>query len=264
MYITKSDCEPYIYGNINSENLSLYCKTYLYTKNILPCHTLHPPAGDSFIFNSGHWSNKVTNLMNHFLQSNRSLWNKNKVTYPINQQCPIVQDLEYIILQNVKRNRNICTTATQDPILCPRHIYIYGDPGLGKTEVVDSILSSQPELQNVNVVTPEGWGPFMFNSLVPTTDVLLFDDFSYTPATGESHLRTLLAILDSKLTSVQVKHQNSHPLVYHLCGVFISNFNIPDHLFMLNRRCETIYIDHKIQDCKGNCRNKRKYSDINN
>jgi len=123
------------------------------------------------------------------------------------------------------------------------HLYITGDPGLGKSEVVDWFIKSK------NYWKSGEPSSFLFGTLNETAEFIWFEDFDIHKFS--SHLSTLLSLMDHKEVTISKKCVDDRTIVCPARHIYISNYAIPVDYPMFLRRVKVITVSHRLYECEG-------------
>jgi hypothetical protein len=151
----------------------------------------------------------------------RTTLNNERPRYQPNRQCKFVNEI----------------------IVFLEHLYIEGQPGIGKTELIDYLTRGR------KVWKAGEPSNFLFGTLQESTEIIWFEDydpFKYTP-----HLQTILSLMDHKPVSVSQKGVDDKIITCNARFIFTSSYPIPPNQQMFNRRIKHIYIDHAMHTCLG-------------
>ncbi len=135
---------------------------------------------------------------------------------------------------------NILLTLQQ-----PGHVYIQGEPGLGKTELVDYYLTGKKYWKAGES------SAFLFGTLPEDTEYVWFEDFDMNKY--HQNLNNMLSLMDGKQTTVSRKCIDDKTVSINCRFIFTSNYPIGSAYPMLQRRVTYIHVCHKMYDCRG-CR----------
>lgn len=220
-YITKSDGCPFLW-NVSISECSLFARAQNHIKNKYkrPCPV---DTADDFMVSAGNFRNVVIDMANRHVKKLRTELQAQRSTYEPNMQCGHV--------------RKIYNNA-----LCGKHMYIYGPPGFGKTEVIDRLVKHR---KTWRTSANDKW---MFGTLDEADEFAVFDDFD---PMNFSNLSTLLSVCDKKPVSVSEKYKNDEIKMFSCTCIFISNYPLSSQN-PLFRRVEYISLDHKLYECE-NC-----------
>lgn len=221
IYITKEDYCPYL-KNVRVSELSLFARTKYY------CKTKYVKPGiidkaDEFIFGVGNFRNVVLDAVEKHMGEVREKVQNNRSVMVPNINCW----LSRAIIGSFNRDNG--------------HLYIYGLPGVGKTELIDSLIIGK------KVFRVGGVDRFMFGGLYEDCDIMLFEDFK--PFEHEKVLPTMLSIMDGKPVSISEKYKIDCVKMFKCRCIFLSNECIPSCMSMLDRRVKFFCVDHKMYDC---------------
>lgn len=222
IYITKEDYRPFL-KNVRVSELSLYARTkhYFITKYRKP---MPISKDDGFLFGVGNYRNLVLDVGSEHIDMLRQVEADKRVYLTINNNCTVSREIVNA-LDNGK------------------HCYLYGTPGLGKTEIIDTYLRGK------KVYRVGEKDRFMFGGLKDDCEFILFDDFNPSEYIGQ--LKTILAIMDHKPVTISEKFKNDCIKFFKCQCIFISNYNIPSDMCMLLRRLEFFCVVHKMYECLG-------------
>lgn len=220
IYITKEDCHPFI-KNVRVSELSLYARAQHHIRNKYrkprPVDT-----ADHFMVAAGNFRNVCVDMANDHVNQLREQVQNDRVTLAPNMQCWL-------------------TRAIMKSLVNREHIYIFGLPGLGKTELVDRFVSGFKTWRAGAV------DRFMFGTLHEGYEIVLFEDFK--PFECEKMLPTILSIMDKKPVSISEKFKNDSVRMFNAQVIFVSNETIPSCMSMLDRRVKYFCVEHKMFEC---------------
>jgi hypothetical protein len=126
-----------------------------------------------------------------------------------------------------------------------KHVYIQGEPGYGKTELVDYFLTGK------NYWKPGEPSNFLFGTLPEKTDYIWFEDFDIVKY--HNNIINILSLMDHKETTVSKKCCDDKTIVTHAKFIFTTNYNIGFNYNMFERRVNYHHVCYKMYDCRG-CR----------
>lgn len=218
LYITKSDGHPFLY-NVSISQCSLFARAQNHIKNKYkrPCPV---DTADDFMVSAGNFRNVIIDMANRHVKKLRCELQAQRTSFEPNMQCSYVRDIYNAMFNN-------------------KHIYIYGSPGVGKTEVVDRILKMKKTWRSSS---NDKW---MWATLEEDHEYALFEDFDLF---SFQQLPTLLSAMDRKPVSVSEKYKNDETKMYNANFVFISNFALCNSS-PLYRRVVYIDVPHKMYEC---------------
>lgn len=222
-YITKTDSHPFV-KNIRVSELSFFARAthHVVTKYKYPGVV---DRADDFMVSAGNFRNVAIDLAEKYMGSLRARVAARRELLPPNRLCGFA--------------RNIV-----ESIIDGEHIYVYGPPGVGKTELIDAWCHDK-------VV----WhcGPtdrFMFGSMPDDVQVAIFEDFHLEKI--EAMLPTLLSIMDKKMVAISQKYKDDVAKVFEKVQcIFTSNYLIDDSFSMFKRRVVYYIVTHKMHECCG-------------
>lgn len=220
LYITKEDYCPFMY-NVRVSELSLYARAKYHIKNVYKKPGKIDKA-DHFMVAAGNFRNVVVDMANNHMEELREKVAADRLTFEPNMQCWLVRSIFKRFLQG-------------------QHLYIFGLPGLGKTELIDRFII------NKKVWRAGANDRFMYGTLDESYDIILFEDFR--PFEHEKFLSTTLSIMDKKPVTLSEKGKNDVTKMIRSQVIFVSNEVIPSCMSMLERRVEFFSVDHKMFDC---------------
>lgn len=221
LYITKSDYHPYLY-NVRVSQLSLFARCWYHAKT-----TYRYPRAvsktDDFIVSCGQYARFAIGICEEHVQNLRVKIANDRPLYLPNLKCSLVND----ILLALERYD---------------HCYIYGLPGLGKTEIVDWYLRGR------NYWKCGEPNNFTFGTLPDCVQYIWFEDFR--PEKYDSLLSTILSLMDHKEVTISRKGVDDTTKIIKAKFIFTSNFYI-DQYPMLQRRVNFLDVDHRTYECDG-------------
>lgn len=220
IYITKEDCHPFM-KNVRISELSLYARAqhHIKTKYRAPRPV---DTADHFMVAAGNFRNVCINMADNHIAVLREKVQNDRITMEPNMQCWL-------------------TRAIFKALVNREHVYIYGLPGLGKTELIDRYV------QRFKCWRAGAVDRFMFGTLQENHEVVLFEDFK--PFESEKMLPTILSIMDKKPVAVSEKFKNDSIRMFNAQCIFVSNETIPSCMSMLERRVRFFCVDHRMYDC---------------
>jgi hypothetical protein len=220
IYLSKGDKCPYLY-NILVKDLSLFARAnyHLVTKYREPGVI---DRADHFMIGAGNFRNVILDLAENHMERLREKKHDARVTLEPNMSCWLTRSIFHSLV-----NRE--------------HVYIFGLPGLGKTELVDRFI------QRFKTFRVGATDRFMFGGLNESHKVILFEDFK--PFEHEKMLPTVLSIMDKKPVSISAKYATDCTKMFDAQVIFVSNEPIPSCMSMLERRVKFFCVDHKLYDC---------------
>lgn len=218
-YITKSDGHPFLF-NVSISECSLFARAQNHIKNKYkrPCPV---DTADDFMVSAGNFRNVIISMANNHVKRLRTELQAQRTSFEPNMQCGI-------------------TRAIYNALFGDKHIYIYGPPGVGKTEVIDRVVKEKITWRTGNN------DKFMFGTLNESDQYAVFDDFDHMSFTM---LPTLLAIMDKKPVAISQKYQDDQIKMFSAKCIFISNYSLSKE-HPLYRRVEYFSVDHKMYDCE--------------
>jgi len=176
IYLSKEDTHPFVY-NVRVSQLSLFARAWHHAKTTY--RTPRPiNRQDEFIVRCGQNARFAIGICEEHVQNLRQQQANDRLLYAPNVICNVVND---ILLALESSN----------------HVYTYGEPGLGKTELVDWFLRGKKYWK---AGEPSN---FLFGTLPDQVDYIWFEDFKldkYLP-----YLSTLLSLMDKKEVTVSRK-----------------------------------------------------------
>lgn len=223
IYLSKEDNCPFLF-NVRVSELSLYARAwhhartkYRYPQPITKC--------DDFIVSCGQNARFAIGIIEEHMNFLRKKKADERPLYTPNHQCELVNEL-LLLLEN------------------EGHVYVYGDPGLGKTEVIDWFLRGK------NYWKCGEPSNFLFGTLPDKTDYIWFEDFKLDKY--QQHLASLLSLMDKKEVTISRKGVDDTTKIIEAKFIFCSNYVIDELSFpMFKRRVQFIDIDHKMYNCEG-------------
>lgn len=220
LYITKEDGHPYM-KNVRVSELALWART----NNYLKVKYRHPgkiDRADHFMVAAGNFRNVVLDVAANHMKSLREKEESNRITMAPNMQCWL-------------------TRAIYNSYLNGDHLYLFGLPGLGKSQLVDRLI------HGVKVWRAGHPDRFMFSELDEEHKVCLFDDFQ--PMENACHIPRIQAMMDKLPVTVSIKGQADQTRLIKAQFIFVSNEPIPSQMMSLERRVKFFCIDHKMYEC---------------
>lgn len=219
-YITKSDGAPFLF-NVSVSECSLFARAQNHIKNKYKRPSPIDTA-DDFMVSAGNFRNVIIDMANRHVKKLRCELQAQRTSFEPNMECWFTRHVYKCLLDN-------------------KHIYLYGPPGVGKTETVDRIVKSFSTWRsNQN----DKW---MFGTLEENHRYAVFEDFDLY---GFSQLPTLLSIMDGKPVSISEKYKNDEIKMFSVCCIFISNYTLCN-TSPLYRRVSYIDVTHKMYECLG-------------
>lgn len=217
-YISKSDGCPYLF-NISVAELSLYARAnhYITTKYKRP---MPVDASDAFMVSAGNFRNVCVDMAQQHVKRLRSDIQSKRETFDANMRCAYVRKV-------------------YADILLGKHLYIYGSPGVGKTELIDGIVKLR---KTWRTCSNDKW---MFGTLKEDDEFAVMEDFDLL---GFTQLPVLLSVMDRKPVSISEKYKNDETKMFSCAVIFISNYMLCSSS-PLHRRVSYIEIPHKLFDC---------------
>jgi hypothetical protein len=219
-YITKEDGHPFM-KNVRVSELAFNARvthhvktTYKKVKKI--------DTADHFMISAGNYRNVAIAFAEKHIGELREKEEKNRITMAPNMQCWL-------------------TRAIYNAYLKKDHLYLYGRPGMGKSQLVDRMISQFKCWRAGHA------DRFMFSELDETHDICLFDDFQ--PTEYQSHLPRIQAMMDKLPTTVSIKGKPDQTRLIKSQFIFVSNEQIPSSMASLERRVEFFNVDHTMWNC---------------
>jgi len=226
LYLSKEDKWPFL-NNVRVSQLSLYARAWHHAVTTYlvpgPVNRAHP-----FIIAAGINSRFVFSIIDEHMANLRRKKADDRIVLQPNQLCGDVNEI------------------MNDINLGFGHLYIEGDPGLGKTELIDFLLKGK------SVWKAGEPSSFLFGTLPDSIDYVWFEDFQ--DIKYEENLCNILSLMDFKPTTVSKKCIDDRMVITHARFIFTSNYDIGDRFNMLRRRVKKYTINHKLYQCIG-CRN---------
>lgn len=220
IYISKEDYFPYMF-NVRVSELSLYARAQHHIKNKYR-RPDNVDKADYFMVAAGNFRNVCIDMANKHMDDLREKVQMERPTLEPNMSCWLVRSIYNRFLKG-------------------EHLYIYGLPGLGKTELIDRLISKK------KVWKAGANDRFMFGTLHEGYEIILFEDFK--PFDHEKYLSTTLSIMDKKPVTLSEKGKNDCTKMFNAQVIFVSNETIPSCMSMLERRVQFFCVDHKMYDC---------------
>jgi len=223
LYITKEDKSPFLFG-VRISECSLFARAwhhartkYRYPQNINKC--------DEFIVSCGQNSRFAIGIIEEHINDLRIRKANARPLFVRNSQCELSNEL-FSLLEGDK------------------HLYIYGEPGYGKTEVVDSFLcgkrywkAGEPSM-------------FLLGTIPDDIDYIWFEDFKLEKYL--SYLQSLLSIMDKKEITISRKYMDDTTKLIKAKFIFCSNYLFDETLYsMFFRRLCMFHVEHKMYTCTG-------------
>lgn len=220
IYITKEDGHPYL-KNVKVSELSLFARS---NHHIKTTYRVPKPINkaDAFMLSCGNFRNSVIDMANVHLDALRRDIQSRRQTLQPNMGCGWSRKIVKCLSESDK------------------HLYIYGEPGVGKTELVDRFTQIY---QPWRCGFPDKW---VFGTLKENDEFALFEDFDTQKV--ESVLPQLLSIMDKKPVAISQKYVDDATKLFKCRCIFISNYQLPMHHPMY-RRCDYVQVDHKMFEC---------------
>lgn len=229
-YISKVDWCPYMKG-VKYTELCLYAKTKQFAcREYNTIKTVKPT--DPFFVNAGNFKRVCQEVCEDHVQGLMMKEKKAKVHHAANLECKCVTDIVYTYRNN-------------------DNMYIYGDAGVGKTELIEGLIKDRV------VFRPGNLNKFMFGSMPLDVEVILFEDWSWPlekKDDPDNMFYRLLSIMDHKPVCIEKKGKDTIEIyVPRVQCIFLSNERIPAMKDMFERRCRCFNIPykHKLYEC--NC-----------
>lgn len=221
IYITKEDAHPYL-KNVRVSELSLFARAQHHFKT-----TYTKPGeinrADGFMLSCGNFRNAVLDMGYDHINKLRCVYQSRRDTREPNIRCGWTRK----IIAEFNRGA---------------HLYIFGAPGVGKTELID-YLSKDKNTWRCGY--PDKW---CFGTLKEENTIALFEDYDHTKAALVQS--TILSIMDRKPVSISKKYENDSIKMFGCVCIFISNFYLSSSEPMY-RRVSYIEINHCMFDCQG-------------
>lgn len=217
IYLSKQDAAPFLY-NVPVSALSLYARAQNHIKNKYkrPCPV---DTADHFMASAGNFRNVCIDMARNHVKKLRTELQAQRTSFEPNMQCGFVRKI-------------------YADILLGKHLYIYGAPGVGKTEVIDRIVK---ERRTFRTNQNDKW---MFGSLHEGDEFALFEDFD---PFGFTQMPVLLSIMDGKPVSISEKYVNDEVKMFSVKCIFISNYDLCINS-PLRRRVSYIDVTHKMYE----------------
>lgn len=171
---------------------------------------------------AGNFRNVAIAMADGHIKKLRQELQAQRSTFEPNMQCGLVRKIYASVLNN-------------------QHVYIYGPPGVGKTETIDRIVKER------NTWRSSSNDKWMWSGLTEDHEFGLFEDFDLYSFCQQPQL---LSIMDGKPVSVSEKYKNDDVKMFKAKFLFISNFALCS-TSPLARRVEYIDCNHRMYDCKG-------------
>lgn len=217
-YITKSDGHPFLF-NVSISECSLFARAQNHIKNKYK-RPRPVDTADDFMVSAGNFRNVCIDMANRHVKRLRGELQAQRTSFEPNMQCGYVRKIYASILNN-------------------EHMYIYGPPGVGKTEIIDRIVKLR---RTWRTQANDKW---MWSGLDENDEFALLEDFD---CYGFTQMPTLLSMMDRKPVSVSEKYKNDEIKMYSSQFIFISNqplcTNSP-----LSRRVTYVDVSHKMFEC---------------
>lgn len=223
IYISKEDNCPFMY-NIRVSELSLFARAWHHARTR---YRYPQPVNrvDDFIVSCGQNARFAIGICEEHVNYLRKKRADDRALYIPNNICELTNDL-LVALENSS------------------HMYIYGEPGLGKTELVDWFLRGK------NYWKAGEPSNFLFGTLPDSVDYIWFEDFmmeKYKP-----YLATLLSMMDHKEVTVSRKGIDDCTKIIQAKFIFCSNYKIEEFLYpMFLRRLCLFDVEHRLFTCQG-------------
>lgn len=209
IYLSKNDTHPFLH-KVRVSELSLFARAWHHAKTTY--QTPRPiNRQDEFIVSCGQNARFALRICEEHVQNLRQEKANNRPLYAPNVMCNLVNDI-------------LVALESSD------HIYIYGEPGLGKTEIVDWFLRGKKYWK---AGEPSN---FLFYTLTDQVDYIWFEDFKldkYLP-----YLSTLLSIMHKKEVKISRKGIDDCTKMIFAKFIYCSNYEIDDLYPMFKRRLD--------------------------
>lgn len=223
LYLSKEDNCPFLH-NVRVSELSLYARAwhhartkYRYPQRINRC--------DEFIVSCGQNARFAIGICEEHMEHLRKQKADNRPLFSPNMNCELVNDL-LVALES------------------EQHIYVYGEPGLGKTEIIDWYMRGK------NYWKCGEPSNFLFGTLPDKTDYIWFEDFQLEKF--QQHLSSLLSMMDHKEVTISRKGVDDCTKILDAKFIFCSNYTINEYVYpMFKRRVQVFDVDHKTYECEG-------------
>jgi hypothetical protein len=227
-YITKEDQFPY-YKNVDYTEFSMACKAKQHAVMNYRSANDHVNGSAAFFVNAGNFKRIFQEVAEDHIRELQQVIKKQKVYHGVNSQCKCQTD----IVQMFNNGDNI---------------YIRGDPGIGKSELIESLI--QPK----KVFRAGGLNRFMFGSIRNDVEVILFEDFVWPNSDNpdrDNMMSRILSIMDGKDVPIEKKGKDTYEFIkdHHVQCIFLSNEFIPAGKEMFERRCRHFNLYCPFKDC---------------
>ncbi|CAF0868883.1 unnamed protein product [Didymodactylos carnosus] len=123
------------------------------------------------------------------------------------------------------------------------NIYLWGEPGVGKTELVDFYMKGE------RVWRPSSVSPYMWSGLTEDFEYVWFEDFRISNYRTE--ISRLLSLMDGKPVSVQGKYKDDQLVLTRARFIFTSNEKDDIDYPEFARRVQIFHVDHQMFCCPG-------------
>lgn len=220
MYITKEDGNPYL-KNVRVSELSLFARAQNHIKTKYKKPTKVDRA-DHFMVAAGNYRNVCLDMASNHIQNLREKVDQSRETMAPNMQCWL-------------------TRAIYSALVRGDHVYLYGMPGVGKSQLVDRFIHGSKVWRSGH---PDR---FMFSELDESVKICLFDDFQ--PVEHVAYLPRIQAMMDKLPVTVSAKGLPDQTRLIQAQFIFVSNENIPSAMQSLERRVSYFNVDHRMHDC---------------
>lgn len=221
IYITKEDACPYI-KNVRVSELSLFARAqhHFKTNYKTPCEI---NRADGFMLSTGNFRNIVLDMGNDHVNKLRLLHQSRRNTREPNDRCG-------------------WTRKIKEHFRIGSHLYIFGAPGVGKTELIDYLSKDSVPWR---CGYPDKW---CFGTLKEEDTIALFEDYDHSKTTLVQS--TILSIMDKKPVAICKKYENDSIKMFKCVCIFISNYILSEGE-PLFRRIVNIEVDHCMYSCVG-------------
>lgn len=219
IYCTKGDGHPFLY-NVGISECSLYARSNNHIKNKYK-RPMPIDTADDFMFAAGNFRNVVIEMANNHCKRLRNDLQNDRAVMDPNMLCGYSRKIYNSFING-------------------KHLFIYGQPGVGKTELIDSLVKPKKTWRAGAV------DRFMFGTLTEYDEVALFEDFDLN---NFSQLAVLLSVMDGKPVAICQKFKDDEIRMFSAKCIFISNYMLSD-ASPLYRRVTYVCVSHKIYECE--------------
>lgn len=222
LYLSKSDKAPFLH-NVRVSQLSLYARAW---HHAITSYQKPGPIrkADSFIIGCGMNARFAVGVIEEHMDNLRKFKASNRTVLEPNRRCKEVNDIMALLEGE-------------------HHIYLKGEPGVGKTELVDFFLKGKKYWKGGEPSS------FLFGTLPDEVDYIWFEDFDVVKYHG--NLINILSLMDFKETGVSKKCVDDRVILSRAKFIFTSNYNIGNFYNMFLRRVKVFEVSHQLYSCAG-------------